>query len=38
MHYYVVDVFSELPFMGNPVAVVICNQDLTSAQMQQMAA
>ena len=38
MHYYVVDVFSDKPFMGNPVAVVMCDQDLTSAQMQQMAA
>ena len=37
MFYYVVDVFSETPFMGNPVAVVMCDGDLADSQMQQMA-
>ena len=37
MFYYVVDVFSESPFMGNPVAVVMCDGDLPNFQMQQMA-
>ncbi len=32
-----VDVFSSEPFMGNPVAVVLDGQDLTTAQMQRFA-
>ncbi len=38
MYYYVVDVFSEHPFMGNPVAVVMCDKDLSGHEMQQIAA
>ena len=38
MKYYVVDVFSNAPFLGNPVAVVICDKQLASNQMQQIAA
>jgi PhzF family phenazine biosynthesis protein len=37
MDYYVVDVFSEKPFMGNPVAVVMCDKDLSDYKMQQIA-
>ncbi len=38
MHYYVVDVFSDKPFMGNPVAVVMCDKDMSDYEMQQIAA
>lgn len=37
MDYYVVDVFSEKPFMGNPVAVVMCDKDLSGCEMQKIA-
>lgn len=37
MKYYVVDVFSDTPFMGNPVAVVICDAEIHDKQMQQIA-
>jgi PhzF family phenazine biosynthesis protein len=37
MFYYVVDVFSGAPFMGNPVAVVMCDNHIPDSQMQQMA-
>jgi PhzF family phenazine biosynthesis protein len=37
MFYYVVDVFSGESFMGNPVAVVMCDNHLPDSQMQQMA-
>lgn len=36
--YYVVDVFSDRPFMGNPAAVVICDPSLSARKMQQAAA
>jgi PhzF family phenazine biosynthesis protein len=36
MFYYVVDVFSKESFMGNPVAVVICDDHLPDFQMQQI--
>jgi PhzF family phenazine biosynthesis protein len=32
-----VDVFTSIPFMGNPVAVVLCADGLSTAQMQQIA-
>jgi PhzF family phenazine biosynthesis protein len=37
MFYYVVDVFSEESCMGNPVAVVICDDHLPDLQMQNIA-
>ncbi|NKB62726.1 MAG: PhzF family phenazine biosynthesis isomerase [Gammaproteobacteria bacterium] len=36
MFYYVIDVFSDESFMGNPVAVVICEEHLSDCQMQRM--
>lgn len=36
--YYVVDVFSDRPFMGNPAAVVIDDHNLSARRMQQTAA
>ncbi len=36
MFYYVVDVFSDKPFMGNPVAVVMCDERLPDFQMQRI--
>lgn len=38
MNYYIVDVFSDKPFMGNSVAVVVCTKKLVDREMQQMAA
>jgi len=32
-----VDVFTSVPYKGNPVAVVLCADDMTGAQMQQIA-
>ncbi len=37
MTYYVVDVFSDKPFMGNPVAVIMCDNNLSDYEMQQIA-
>jgi PhzF family phenazine biosynthesis protein len=37
LNYYIVDVFSDRPFMGNPVAVVICTKELSDYEMQQIA-
>lgn len=37
MIYYVVDVFSEKAFLGNPVAVIICDKNLSDHEMQQIA-
>lgn len=33
---YVVDVFSDKPFLGNPVAVIICDKNLPDYKMQQI--
>jgi len=38
MDYYIVDVFSGIPFMGNPVAVVICDREMSATEMQQITA
>jgi PhzF family phenazine biosynthesis protein len=35
--YQVLDVFTSVPYMGNPLAVVLDGSDLTTAQMQQYA-
>ncbi|MGI9569781.1 MAG: PhzF family phenazine biosynthesis protein [Desulfobulbia bacterium] len=37
MVYYVVDVFSEKPFLGNPVAVIMCDKALPNHKMKQIA-
>ena len=37
-HFYILDVFAEQPYSGNPLAVVISSQDLSDETMQQFAA
>ena len=37
MTYYVVDVFSDKPFIGNPVAVIMCDKNLSDNEMQHIA-
>ena len=36
--YYIVDVFGKEPYSGNPLGVFICNDDVSSATMQRIAA
>ena len=37
-HFYILDVFAERPYSGNPLAVVISSRDLSDETMQQFAA